>query len=333
MRVRRSFQAMMVLAVLSTVLRPPARLAAQCGASMCAPGRSAVGGYDPREGIVRFTMPVPGTTGFEVAQRAAWDMRIQVAAMHANLRESAERWKAMSDQKKWDTALTADSAGDLPTASRLYASLAKRGFADARQRLAQIQSDFQAKWQPLEDELADLSGRDGPNPALRRARLDAEEVTKVFKAMDELAVEYAGVETVEQRIEKRLVQLRKDRQYAAILQEPAAAELWNLGQDHESKQHSCCAVLVYEQAAKLAPAPSAEQAKARMSELLADKEVATATKLCRNLQRCHANFRQAELNRNTRPERAREYYLEILQLAPADTPIYQAARQQLAMFQ
>jgi hypothetical protein len=249
-------------------------------------------------------------------------------------RASVERWQAMSDQKKWAMAQKADSEGDLRTASQLYMKLALRRSphtAGAKQRLAQIQSAAGSKWKALEGQLTQISGREAPVSSLHPVGLDAEQVTQVFAEMDKLAEEYAGVATVDNQIEQRLKKLRKDPQYAAVLQEPAAADLWSLAQEYEASQQACCAVVVYEQAAAMKPAPSAERAKARLAVLQADPEVVAATKRCRDLQLCHEHFRRAELIKSHLPDQARDYYSKILAVAPTDTPIYQAAREQIAM--
>jgi hypothetical protein len=125
--------------------------------------------------------------------------------------------------------------------------------------------------------------------------------------------------------------LRNDPFFAAVLQEPAAAELWAMGQEHEKNQQACCAVLVYEQAASFLPAASAKLAKSRLAVLAKDPLVAREVDRCRVLQVCHEKYREAEKIKKARPDKAREHLARILELAPQDTAIHKAAREQIAM--
>jgi hypothetical protein len=201
----------------------------------------------------------------------------------------------------------------------------------AQQRLNRIQGDAQQKLQALEDELNSLSGRSRLPSALKSAQIDADEVKKIFAAMDKLAIDYSGVSSIADKIRAKSDQLRKQRQFAAVLQEPVAAELWKIGQKHEEQQQLCCAYNVYEEAARLAPAPSGEQAKARLAILGADATIITDARRCHNLQLCHEKFRKAQAIKGALPERAREYLAQILEIAPPNTSVHKAAREQLAM--
>jgi hypothetical protein len=242
--------------------------------------------------------------------------------------------RAVSDQKQMQFAQEAEQDGDLPTASRLYQRLALRRPAtaiskSAQERLANIQAEAFVKLDALEDELKETKQPAGT--AFRPVALDPESVTAVFDKLDALQLEYAGVATVENRIEERIKSLRLDGKYAAVLQEPAAAELWAMGQDYEKQQQACCAVLVYEQAVSLTPAPSAKLARSRLAVLNKDATVVQTVKQCRVLQLCHEKFREAERVKESNPEKAREQLARIIELAPADTEIHKAAREQIAM--
>ena len=156
-------------------------------------------------------------------------------------------------------------------------------------------------------------------------------MTRIFADLDKLQLDYAAVATVESRIEDRIKLLRKDPLFAAVLQEPAAAELWKMGQEYEKKQQTCCAVQVYEQAASFLPAASAKLARTRLATLTKDPVVARDVERCRVLQLCHEKFREAEKVKGFNPDKAREHLARIIELAPRDTSIHKAAREQIAM--
>ena len=52
---------------------------------------------------------------------------------------------------------------------------------------------------------------------------------------------------------------------------------------------------------------------------------------CRVLQLCHEKFREAEKVKGSNPTKAREHLARILELAPQETSIHKAAREQIAM--
>jgi hypothetical protein len=269
------------------------------------------------------------------AQRALFASQMAAAAQAAAQREAALRRRAVANAKLWEVAQAADKEGDLPAASRIYQRLALRRPATdvtkpAQERLAEIQAAADVKLKALEDQLAELRGGRGSG-ALQRVDLDAEKVTQVFSDLDALALEYAGVATVDSKIEAKQTQLRKVPQFAAILQEPTAAELWAMGSRYEKQQQACCAMQVYEQAAALLPAPSAKLAGKRLRELETDEAVVASARRCRTLQLCHENFEQATALKTARPERAREILVKIVEVAPPETSIHRAAREQLAM--
>jgi hypothetical protein len=271
------------------------------------------------------------------AGRDYFATQLFVAARDAAIREDALRARLARNQNLWGFAQQAEQGGDMRIAARLYQRIAlsrprTEVTTAAQQRLSQIQGTAQSKLQALEDQLNSLSGRAAGVPsALQNARLDAEQVTRIFDDLDKLAVEYAGVDSIENKIQERVDKLRKQKPFAAVLQEPAANELLKVGQKHEEGQRQCCAYLAYEQAANLAPAPSGEQAKTRLRILQADKSIVAEANTCRNLQLCHEKYRRALAIKATVPDRARAYLSEIIELASPDTSIHKAAREQIAM--
>jgi len=328
MRINPRLRLVILLAV-STSFLLPVRSWAACGGKSCSAGSSAACGYSPKR------QPVVVSSGGSTitAQRAFWANQMQAAANAAAKRAETLRRKAIANQKLWDIAFAAEASGDLQGATQVYRDLALARPATsvtklAQERLADLQGQADRKFQAIEDQLKQISGI---GTALRRVELDEEMVIHLFGELDSLALEYAGVATVDSRIQSRLNGLRKVPQFAAVLQEPAASDLWKLGQGYEGNQQRCCAVQVYEQAAALAPAPSARLAIARLAILKKDEKVVAEARLCQNLQLCHEKFRHAQAIRASNPGRAREYLAEIIELAPADTSIYLAAREQIAM--
>lgn len=261
----------------------------------------------------------------------------QAAAIAAAKKREAELAKALATGRTlWQLAQDADKEKDLRVASRLYERLAVARplttfNAQAQKRLREIQRDAAAKLQKLDDELANLKLPKSDPTGLGLAKIDAVAVASTFELLDALALEYAGVATVEDTINDKTKRLRKDTKFAEILQEPTAAKLWKLGQEYEEKGEPCCALLVYRQGAELLPAPSARLARERVKELEANKAVVVAAERCQLLQRCHEIYRKAQVALEANPDRARQYLREIIEAAPTDTKIYQDARMQIAM--
>jgi len=273
------------------------------------------------------------------AGRAFFQSQMAAAAQAAARREAALQKRMESDRKILEIAHEYELGGDLPTASRLYRRLAlRRPAADtnksAQERLVHIQEAPFAMLQELENQLQKTKPPITKKSALLKSdpvTVDANEVTRIFASLDKLQLDYAAVATVESRLEDRIELLRKDPLFAAVLQEPAAAELWKMGQEYEKKQQACCAVQVYEQAASFLPAASAKLARSRLQTLTKDPVVAREAERCRVLQLCHEKFREAEKVKGFNPDKAREHLARIIELAPQDTSIHKAAREQLAM--
>ena len=274
------------------------------------------------------------------AGRAFFQSQMAAAVQEAARREAALQKRMESDRRIFEIAREYELGGDLPTASRLYRRLAlRRPAADtnksAQERLVHIQEAPFAMLQELEDQLQKTKPPITKKSALLKSDpvtvVDANEVTRIFAALDKLQLDYAAVATVESRLEDRIELLRKDPLFAAVLQEPAAAELWKMGQEYEKKRQACCAVQVYEQAASFLPAASAKLARTRLATLTKDPVVAREAERCRVLQLCHEKFREAEKVKGFNPDKAREHLARIIELAPQDTSIHKAAREQIAM--
>jgi hypothetical protein len=278
---------------------------------------------------------VPSGGGWVSPQQALLASQQAAAVQAAKKREAALAKAIATGRTLWQLAQDADKEGDLRLASRLYHRLSltrpQTTFnASAQKRLREIQKAAAARLQALDDALANLKVPKSDPTGLALAKLDAVAVASTFEQLEALALEYAGVVTVEDKINDRIKRLRKDAKFAEILQEPTAAELWKLGQEFEAKEEPCCSLLAYEQAAAQAPTPSARLARDRLTVLQADKAVVAAAARCQLLQRCHETYRKAQVAIQANPERAREYLREIIEAAPADSTIYREARMQIA---
>ena len=120
--------------------------------------------------------------------------------------------------------------------------------------------------------------------------------------------------------------LRRQPEYASVLNELAAKSLWELGQEHERDDQLCCAYWVYKRAAELTPAPSAVLAKNRFAELDKDPQVVASAEKCRTLQWCHQAYLRADRLLELKPERATELFAEIVSRAPKDSEVYREAK-------
>jgi len=104
-------------------------------------------------------------------------------------------------------------------------------------------------------------------------------VVQAFQDYDEVVSKYANVPAVKREVTAHVARQRKKPQYAAVLNEAQAQRLLELAQGHEQRQELCCAYWVYQDAARLVPAPSALQARQRFETLAADPETVRAPRL------------------------------------------------------
>jgi hypothetical protein len=149
---------------------------------------------------------------------------------------------------------------------------------------------------------------------------------EAFEDYDEIQAKYANVPAAKRAITAHVARQRRQPQYAAVLNEERAKQLLELAQRHEQCEELCCAYWVYQEAARLVPAPSALQARQRFDGLAADPEVIRSAQVCRELRWCHSAFERAEMLVKVKPESARDLYGEILRRAPEDSEVHRAAR-------
>jgi hypothetical protein len=187
---------------------------------------------------------------------------------------------------------------------------------EAREELWEIDASLVPKAVP-----PDASAH-APNPG----PIPADRVLEAFEDYDEIVAKYSSVPAAKREVAAHVAQQRRKPQYAAVLNEARAKRLLELARGHEQRQELCCAYWVYQEAARLAPAPSGLQARERFDALAADPETIRAAATCRELRWCHSAFERAEMLVKVKPENARRVYGEILSRAPEDSEIYRAAR-------
>lgn len=226
------------------------------------------------------------------------------------------RRQAASDETRLAAAQAAREAGDIRRATVFYRSLAYKKppteqSTSAKDALAELQEEGRKR-------LGEIS-----------YDMTTGDVAKAFAQLRKLARDYGTVPEVGREIRAYINRARRRDSIAAVLNEPDAEQFWRRGQEHEQSGAMCCAYLTYEEALKLAPAPSALKAQARFEELSGDAKLVDSAERCRNLQQCHRTYRRAERLVKVRPQRAAELFEEVLDQAPHDAEIHLAAREQL----
>jgi hypothetical protein len=222
--------------------------------------------------------------------------------------------------------------GDIRLASGIYVRLAGSHppnpiTLQARDRLTSLAQEARDKLGEIDASLVPTAApADGSAHAPYSGPLPADKVVEAFQAYDEVVAKYAGVPAAKRELAAHVTKQRKKPEYAAVLNEAQAKRLLELAQGHAERQELCCAYWVYQDAARLVPAPSALQARERFAALGADPETVRAAETCRELRWCHKAFQRAEMLAKLKPENARRVYGEILSRAPADSEIYRAAR-------
>jgi hypothetical protein len=225
--------------------------------------------------------------------------------------------QAATEEAKLAAAKAARDAGDIRRAIAFYRKLAFREPPTKQTKAAA-------------DALTELRVDGRKRLAEIGYDINNGKVAESFAALRRLDRDYSLLPEVGREVRSFMNRMRRRDDIAAALNEPDAEKFWNLGQQHERTGAMCCAYLTYQEARKLAPAPSALKANERLNTLNADPEIVASAERCLKLQQCHHTYRQAERLIAVRPERAAELFREVLDKAPPDSEIHVAARQQLA---
>lgn len=238
------------------------------------------------------------------------------SASQARRRQARIARMAKTAEARFEQAEAAREAGNVWLASQLYLRVAltrpqNKHTAAAKEALAGFQEQGRQK-------LADVSGA-----------LTVDTCHESLALLDDLTAEYEFVPSAGREIAAQRNRVRRD--FAAILNEPAAAELLAAASRHEAEGELCCAYLAYREAALLAPAPSGLAAEERFRTLNADPAVEAAALACRQLRRCHDKFLLAKRYVQADPQRSERLFREIVEAAPEESDVHQSARAELAM--
>jgi hypothetical protein len=241
-----------------------------------------------------------------------------------NARTNAARLKAADEARQ---------AGDIPLACRIYCRVAtdrsqNAAVQTARRRLDDLKKEAAAQTAPAIDRLASFVVESSSEMMKEE---DAKRLEDSVDEMRGLIEKYGDVPEVGRRLKSTLSIHLKRPEIRAVLCEPEAKEIWQAGQALEAQESVCCAQLLYEEAAKGLPAPSALKAQKRLAELRQDPQRVADAEACRALKWCHQKFRIAEMLTKAEPRRARELFKQIAAKAPDDSQIHVEAKNRLAL--
>ncbi len=230
----------------------------------------------------------------------------------------------------------AHDEGDIRLATMIYIRLGasrppNASAKAAKDRLAKLAGEARQKIQAVDAALAGETSlsRVSPGESVNSAsptRLPPDTILKAFTDYDEIVSQYGKVPVAGKEITSHVRRQRQKGEYAAVLNESRAKELWELGQQYEKDDERCCAYWAYQEGARLVPAESALRAKERFEEMNKDPQLVQSAKTCRELRRCHEIYRTASMLAEVKPGRAREMYADILRRAPESSEIYRLAR-------
>lgn len=302
------------------ILAPQTEMSARCRSSSCQAGKSSV------------------MTAEEYRQRviAAVQKAVARAEALAKAREEAAKQNQLrKDTDAGERLAIADrlrDEGQISVAARHYSRLL-HSFASplvaeqAKARMEELRTQGEAKLTNMEERLAGYDASTGQN----NPKLDDQAVVALFDEFGQLVRQYAGVSQIGDKIQYQFSVRRNQPLFSRVLQEPEAKFILDLAKDHDAEgEEKCCAYLLYEKAARLAPAPSGVAAQARLDELKADPKNVAAAEECKQVQWCHRRYNLAERLSEVKPQQALEIYSEIIERAPQDSEIFKSARQRHA---
>jgi hypothetical protein len=254
-------------------------------------------------------------------RRAAQERQARAAEAAVLARQQRLWKKARSTAALLATADAAYKEGRILAASKIYCRMASgrppNGFSvAARQRLDRLAEDARGK-------LGEVDAK------LSQQEMAPDLIEAVFDEYSRLSKDYGGVPAVRREIRSHVARQRRRPEYAKVLNEPEAEALWESAQEHEARDHPCCAYWIYQRAARLTPAPSGERALKQLTKMNEDPRLVAAAELCRRLQECHGLFSRAERVIKANPARARELFRQIVDRAPEDSEVHLAARRQI----
>jgi hypothetical protein len=240
-------------------------------------------------------------------------------------------WKAaLASSNRLDAAQQAYKNGDIVVASRLYSSVSrsrpKTAMTEkAKNYLGLLAEEAREKIGQIDATLVEQSQKISPGERLTPERWPddwQDTVATAFDEYDRIVRDYSAVPAVKREIKSHVSKQRRQPDYAAVLKEPEAKSLCDLAHKHEQEDQACCAYWAYDEASKLSPAPSAQQASDRLAQMKQDPKIVASAETCSELRWCHRTYRLADRLVRSKPDRATELFTEIVQRSPQDSKIH-----------
>jgi hypothetical protein len=257
--------------------------------------------------------------------------------MHRALQEKYARalTKAQSRFKIFLAAQEAHKSGDIQTAALLYTRVAVSRYvmaehkAAAKNALEQLKKEARKEFKDIEQNLWASSILGGGS----LVNLDEVEglVSLQFDKLEQVVRAYRTVPVAGDELARDLEKLKAAPMFAAVLNEPMAAELWERGREHERGDETCCAFLAYREAVKYLPARSAVAAEQRLTAFKANSRVVASAARCEKVRECQKLYDRAMrlTKSNVAADRAKSLFEQVVSNAPEGSAVGLAAREQL----
>ena len=263
-------------------------------------------------------------------------MAMQQARAKAEAQMRRRIAKFVDQRKRMEIADQAVDNASILVASIIYLRLAHNRTNPeiakmARKQLSELTTRGRKLLNEIDVELTagmeetGTSAADSQNRPAREQKL----IVGAFDQYEKLAREYSSVPQFSREAKSHIARQRGRPQYARVLHEPEAKQLWILARQHEFDDETCCAFLIYRKAKTLTPAPSAVLAAERLEELAKNPQVVAASKACRELESCHKIYARAERLTELKPEKARELFFQVVRRSPSDSTINMEALKQI----
>ena len=236
--------------------------------------------------------------------------------------------KHQTSRARLEAADRALKKGNIAFAADMYRRVARSRPKSKITRLAlgrirKLQYDGNKQLQEVAVKLARIRVSSDPG---KDGKPWQQNVRDQFAQLKDLRNKYKNVPLLGSKIKNSIARLSNQSLYKEAILEPDAAKLLARAKQLEKEDKVCCAYYVYEETAKLTPAPSAVAAKRRWEVLTKNKLVVQGAKACKDLQWCHTAFRRAELLTKVNRSKAIDLYGQIVRRSSMDSRIHMDAR-------
>ena len=258
------------------------------------------------------------------------DMAVRASVALRNAKTAAARFQAAEEAYR---------AGDVHAASLLYqrAALSRQSNPAMKVRAKSILDEYR---EMALAELAETAERirfySAPSAETESDDDEPSDVAEeLHAAIDEVNVlvkKYEHVPVVNRQLERELNRLiTNDETVGRHIHQPIADGLVRDAKRFEAEGHICCAYLCYREAGKLMTCDAAKEARRRLYELRKQPGVLQAVAECERIRECHALFDKAQRvgKRKTYRKQAAKIYKEIIETAPRESEVHQAAVEEL----